>query len=439
MDRRDFLKTAGAASAALGLAACASDNKKKSVKATSGKMPTHVDGVSLLGYGCMRWPMTRDADGRQVIDQEKVDEMIDLALANGVNYFDSAPVYLQGQSEAATGKSLQRYPRDSYFIATKLSNIRPVPTYELSVQMYQNSLKYYGTDHIDYYLLHSVANKAAFDSRFGNNGVIDYLLEERRLGHIRKLGFSFHGHEEGFMEMMELHEKYHFDFCQIQMNYIDWDHASGRNCNASFQYEELTKRGIPVVIMEPLRGGALADLPAPLAATLKEVEPYKSLASWAFRFCGSFPNVMTALSGMTYIDHLRDNLDTFLDFKPLTDKEFALLENIAVSMEKYPVVGCTDCKYCMPCPYGIDIPGVFQFYNRRVSAGTYAQSKEQKDYERQRRRFLAAYDKTLESVRQADHCIACGECLDKCPQHLQIPTELRRIDQYIEKLKQDTL
>ena len=239
--------------------------------------------------------------------------------------------------------------------------------------------------------------------------------------------------------MMSLHEKYHWDFVQIQMNYMDWEHPSGRNTRADYLYQELDKREIPIVIMEPLRGGALAEIPAQLSDQLRAREPERSVASWAFRYVGSFPRVMFALSGMTYMEHLQDNLETFLDFRPLDDDGKKLLWGVANEMTNYPLVSCTACQYCMPCPYGINIPGIFKFYNDNVTAGTYVVSKEQEGYAKMRRKYLLAYNEAIPTVRQADHCIACGRCESLCPQNIRIPRELRRIDKYIESLKQETL
>lgn len=446
MDRRDFLKKAGLGAAALGLAACAPKTEGSAFEDNSntnlpeGEMPRHYPGVGLLGYGCMRWKMVKDADGKDVIDQEDVNRLVDYALEHGVTYFDSAPVYLQGQSEEAAAKALLRHPRDSYQIATKCSNFGRGPqTMDLGKRMYLQSLEYYQTDHLDYYLLHGLSDLQDFKDRFENNGLIDYLLEEREKGHIRNLGFSFHGTTEGFDELMQTHDKYHWDFVQIQMNYVDWKHASGRNGNAEYLYNELDKREIPVVIMEPLLGGRLANMPEALAGELKSREPGRSLASWAFRFCGTYPRVLTVLSGMTYMEHLQDNLHSFLGFKPLTEEEIAFLDEVGRKFTDYPLVNCTGCQYCMPCPYGINIPGIFKFYNDNVNGGTYVSSKEQKDYRKARNKYLLAYDKTIPSVRQADHCIGCGQCAQRCPQHIRIPQELSRIDKYIENLKQELL
>lgn len=444
MDRRDFLKTAGLGTAAIGVAACApkstetgNASQKQSVL-PEGTMPQHYPGIGLLGYGCMRWPMITDASGKSVIDQEEVNRLVDTAIAHGINYFDTSPNYLGGESERATAEALNRYPREKWLLATKLSNFSDW-SYDNSVLMYRNSLEIFKTDHIDYYLLHSINGMESFNTRFGNTGIMDFLLRERELGHIRHLGFSFHGNQAGFDELISLHDKYHWDFVQIQMNYVDWRHAGNRNTNAEYLYGVLDSLGIPVVIMEPLRGGRLADMPATLADMLQAKDPAGSLASWAFRFAGSFPRVMCVLSGMTYMNHLEDNLRTYLDFRPLNEEEMELLQDVATRMETYPLVRCTGCEYCMPCPYGIDIPGIFKFYNDNLNAGTYVKDKEQENYNRLRRRYLLAYDKAIPTVRQADHCIQCGKCEQACPQHLAIRRELRNIDQYIENLKQETL
>ncbi|MBO6169794.1 MAG: aldo/keto reductase [Bacteroidales bacterium] len=443
MDRRSFIKVSGAAAALAGVAACTGPKGNNTVSTANelgidGPMLQHFPGVGVLGYGCMRWPMTKDAEGKDVIDQEAVNSLVDEAIAHGVNYFDTSPVYLRGDSERATAVALNRHPRESWLLATKLSNFADA-SYENSVKMYRRSLEIFDTDHIDYYLLHSIGSAEDFSRRFESTGIMDFLLKEREKGRIRNLGFSIHSHKEGFDSMMELHSKYHWDFVQIQMNYLDWTHAGGRNCNADHMYNELASRDIPVVIMEPLRGGALASLTNSQTAQLKSREPDRSVASWAFRFVGSFPKVLTALSGMTYQDHLEDNLKTFCNFKPLVQEEFDLLEQIADEQSRFPLVGCTGCQYCMPCPYGINIPGVFRFYDKSVVEGTFVKGPEQQGYAKLRRRYLAEYNKEVESVRQADHCISCGKCMHACPQHIRIPRELRRIDDYIESIKQNTL
>ena len=444
IDRREFIKTAGATALAVSpmgfLTGCGNKTRSGITEVQeAGEMTYRTnkaknDKVSILGYGCMRWPMKKDEEGKDIIDQEKVNELIDYAIEKGVNYFDAAPVYLQGQCEAATGEALSRHPRESYFVATKLSNFKDASRAE-GIRMYKASLEAFRTDYLDYYLLHSIKNAATFTKRFVENGLMDFLMEEREAGRIRNLGFSFHGNQEGFDELMALHEKYHWDFVQIQLNYMDWNHAGQRNTNASYLQAELDKRGIPSIIMEPLLGGRLADAPDHIADRLKEMAPEGSIASWAFRFAGSHDGVLTVLSGMTYMDHLKDNIRTYSPLVPLTDEEKTFLEEIARLRSEYPEIPCTQCQYCMPCPYGLDIPTIFSHYNKCVNEGLINDDKEDSEYKKDRRAYLISYDRALPKLRQADRCISCGICVAKCPQHISIPGEIRKIDIYVENLK----
>ena len=441
MKRREFLKDSLLAGAGLVVgASCGSSSRK----ASGSRMEYRQfcgDRVSLLGYGCMRWPSTKGPDGNALYDQDSINTLVDYAIEHGVNYFDTAPVYCQGLSEELTGKALSRHPREKYLIATKLSAAmrdNGERQLEKCIEMYHNSLEKLRTDYIDYYLLHSLGGGKGLSSlqeRVLDSGVLDYFLEERRKGKIRHLGFSFHGSVEVFDHLLSLHDKVHWDFVQIQMNYVDWRHASGRNVRADYLYSELEKRGIPVVIMEPLLGGRLAKLPAHLAERLKSERPEDSIASWAFRFNGSFPGVMSVLSGMTYMEHLQDNLATFSPLEPCSRKEFALLEDVATSLKKYPLVPCNACDYCMPCPYGIDIPGILTHYNSCVTEGVMGSGPGEDGYRRARRKYLLSYGRLVERERQADHCIGCGICNRYCPQGIDIPRELRRIDNYVESLK----
>ena len=437
MDRRDFLKIAGL-SAAAGSLAISGCTGKEDIKGgmTYRTHPENGDMISLLGYGCMRWPVIKDENGNEIVDQEGVNRLVDHAIEHGINYFDAAPMYHNGDCERVTGIALSRHPRDRYFIATKLSNFRDWST-EGSMEMYRKSFEYLQTEHIDYYLLHSVKNIEDFNKRFVDNGMIDFLLEERKAGRIRNLGFSFHGKKESFDRLLELHEKYHWDFVQIQLNYIDWTHASSRNTDAKYLQEELDIKGIPSIVMEPLLGGRLANPPKHITERLKELAPQQSAASWAFRFAGTPEGVVTVLSGMTYMEHLQDNITTFSPHKPMNESELAFMEDTAELMEKYPMIGCTRCQYCMPCPYGIDIPGIFTHYNRCVNEGLITSGPESENYRKARRAYLISYDRQVSGLSQADRCIGCNKCISKCPQGISIPYEIRRIDKYIEGLRRN--
>ena len=454
MDRREFIKKLGLGSAAVGTAAvvgCKGGSQEEVGHSLQdvpkGQMTLREnhnsgDKVSILGYGCMRWPTKKGKDGNEEMDQEQINRLIDTALEYGVNYFDTSPVYCQGQSERATGMALSRHPRESYYIATKMSNFSPdTQSKEASIAMYKNSLKELQTDYLDYMLLHAVGGSMEdYQKRFVDNGILDYLMEERKAGRIRNLGFSFHGQQSVFDAMMELHDTVHWDFVQIQMNYLDWFHANEMNSfnvDASYLYDELTKRDIPVVIMEPLLGGRLSKVNGSVLRMLKSKEPDRTAASWAFRYCGSYPNVLTALSGMTYMEHLVDNLHSFCPLKPLTDEERSYLEDdVANEILKYPTIPCTACQYCMPCPYGLDIPGIFAHYNKCINEGLMPSSTQDSDYQKLRKAFLVGYDRSVPKLRQANHCIECCRCLEHCPQKIEIPNEMHKIDEYVEKLKQ---
>ena len=444
INRRDFLKIAGATAATATIASCVGNSKGElgdldPAGHHTGAIPTDKmtyrtnhntgDKVSLLGYGMMRLPNkpvtpTKDpsAPAQEEIDQEQVNKLVKFALDHGVNYFDTSPAYCQGHSEESTGIALKAsgYDRSKYFIATKLSNFAPQQqTHEESVKMFQNSLKYLQTDYIDYLLLHAVGGGGIenFNRRFIDNGVLDYLMEK--------------------------HDTCHWDFVQIQLNYVDWNTANNGNPlnpNGVYLYEELEKRNIPAIIMEPLLGGRLSKMPDHIVATLKQQRPEDSVASWAFRYVGSKPNVLTALSGMTYMEHLEDNLRTYSPLEPLTAEEQEWLENeIANLYVSYPTIPCNDCKYCMPCPYGLDIPAIFVHYNKCVNKGNVPENQQAENYREARRAFLVGYDRAVPKLRQANHCIGCGKCVSHCPQNIRIPMELHRIDEFVEKLKQNTL
>jgi aldo/keto reductase len=463
ISRRDFIKRLGlgAAATTAALSGCKSENNPVTGDHTvNGDVPTDKmtyrtntkkgDKVSILGYGCMRWPMKKeDGSNEETVDQEAVNELVDYALAHGVNYFDTAPPYCRGLSEQATGIALKRHPRSSYYLATKMSNHRlagkglsPKELYDASVEMYHNSFKNLQTDYFDYYLLHIVGGGSGMPflmERFFDNGLLEFILKEREAGRIRNLGFSYHGDVKVFDYLLSRHDEFKWDFVQIQLNYVDYRHASGMNFNAEYLYGELAKRDIPVVVMEPLLGGRLTSLTDHLNGRLKQRRPEESIASWAFRFAGSFPKVLTVLSGMTYMEHLQDNIRTFSPLDPCTDAEITLLEDTAQVMMQYESVPCTSCQYCMPCPYGVNIPGVFAHYNKCINEGNVPASSQSPGYREARRAFLVGYDRSVPKLRQANHCIGCNQCVSHCPQNINIPAQMQRIDNFVEQLKQEIL
>ena len=460
MSRRSFLKLFGGGMLS-SVAVMTGCKKKQEIKAFEeyknqieppvGKMtyrtnPVTHDKVSLLGYGMMRLPVEDSGaagrDDKAPIDQEMVNRLVDYAIEHGVNYFDTSPVYCQGMSEKATGIALSRHKRSEYYIATKLSNFNE-ETWgsKESIEMYHNSMKELQVDYIDYYLLHGIGmgGMDALEERYINNGLLDFMLSERQAGRIRNLGFSYHGEVEVFDYLLSMHDKYKWDFVQIELNYLDWNYANEineRNTDARYLYAELTKRGIPAVIMEPLLGGRLANVPQYIASELKRRAPERSVASWAFRYAGTPKNVLTVLSGMTYMEHLKDNLLSYCPLKPLTEKEMVYLQkDIAEKLVELRAIPCNDCKYCMPCPYGIDIPSIFVHYNKCKNDGTLPLHNMSSEYARLRRNYLIGLDRSVPRMRQADHCIACGACASHCPQNIKIPEELQRISEFVEELR----
>ena len=402
ISRRSFLKLfgAGTVGAAATLAGCKQANKaeeqaaneyKNQVEPPVGKMtyrenPKTKEKVSILGYGMMRLPTK--VDNSDEYDQDMINKQVDYAIEHGMNYFDTSPVYCQGKSEHCTGGSMDE-----------------------------------------------------FNSRYVDNGIMDYLLKEREAGRIRNLGFSFHGKKGVFDQVIALHEKYHWNFVQIELNYLDWDFAneiSNNNVDASYLYEELQKRGIPAVIMEPLLGGRLANLPQYLATELKSHAPERSVASWAFRYAGTPEGVLTVLSGMTYMEHLKDNLLSYCPLVPLTEEEQRYLDrNIAQKIVGLENIPCNDCKYCMPCPYGIDIPAIFIHYNKCKNEGSLPMGVGDAEYRRHRRQYLISLDRVVPRERQPDHCIGCHQCEPHCPQSIRITRELHKISDMIEELKRN--
>lgn len=458
MNRREFIKhtTAAVAGTSLLLSACNQKTESSPTASAKGEMskrinPNTGDEVSLLGYGMMRLPGKEVAEGAPYeLDQAVINELVDYALEHGVNYFDTAPVYCRGLSEQATGTALARHPRNKYFVATKLSNFSPDTwSREESMAMFERSLKYLQTDYVDYLLLHSVGGTAAgknsiqtFEGRYINNGILDWLVEQKAKGRIRNLGFSYHGDVNIFDMLLRWHDegKYHWDFVQIQLNFLDWNHAkvqSAGNTNASYLYAELEKRGIPSIVMEPLLGGRLAKQPAHILREMKQKDIHATPAEWAFRYAGTPKGILTVLSGMTYMEHLKENCATYSPLRPITPEEDNMLMQLADAICNLKAIPCTACNYCMPCPYGIDIPAVFGYYNACLTEGLLPEGdKHDTAYRKARKKWLVGYDKKVERMRQADHCIGCKHCLSHCPQRINIPAQMQMIDNIAEQLKQ---
>ena len=436
ISRRDFLKRLGlGAGSAVALMAMEplgvlAQNDKKN-KATQNAMTYRVQHgsgkpISLLGFGMMRLPN----------NQEEVNQLVDYAIEHGVNYFDTAPMYMGGQSEVLTGNALARHPREKFFIATKMSNQNQrLWSFNESKRMYEQSFERLKVDYLDYYLLHSIGGGMdTLKGRFLDNGILDFLLKERKEGRIKNLGFSYHGDVADFDWLLDHNDEYHWDFVQIQMNFLDWRHASLRggrrvDADAEYLYDKCEKLGIQCVVMEPLRGGAFGRMAQELTAQLKAVRPDDSTARWAFRWVGSHPNILTTLSGMNRMEHLEENVKTFSPLEVCTESENALLADIADQMSGFPTIPCTACEYCLPCPYGVDIPGNFAYYNEAVNehilplpAPTAA------NYAEQQQKFIEGFRKALPKAETwARACQDCEECLSKCPQQIRIPNQMARI------------
>ena len=399
-----------------------------SVKMTYRVQHGSGEKISLLGFGMMRLPD----------DQEDVDRLVDYAIAHGVNYFDTAPMYKGGRNEDQTGRALSRYPRDKYYIATKMSNQNQrLWDFDAAKEMYERSFERLRVDYIDYYLLHSIGGGGVdgLKGRFLDNGLLDFLLKEREAGRIRHLGFSYHGDVSAFDWLLDRQDEYHWDFAQIQMNYLDWRHASlnkngwRRDADAEYLYDKLEKTGVQAVIMEPLRGGALGRMNDDLMVRLHAVRPDDTPASWAFRWVASHPNILTTLSGMNQMEHMEENVRTFSPLEPCTEAENVLLAEIADVMAGFPTIPCTTCSYCMPCPFGVDIPGNFAYYNDAVSKQILPlPDKTSADYMVRKQQFADGLLEALPDKSQwANQCTDCEACLPKCPQQIRIPNQMARI------------
>lgn len=363
--------------------------------------------TSLLGFGCMR---LKTVNGE--IDEEKGFELIDKAYKSGVNYFDTALPYTEGKNESFVGKALKKYPRESFFLATKFSMFC-FKTKEEALKTLDKQLEALQTDYIDFYLVHALS-KDKFE-KFKEWNLLETLLKWKEEGKIKHIGFSFHDSYEVFQEILDY---YDWEFVQIQLNYMDIDSQQGIK-----GYYELEKRNIPVIIMEPVKGGKLASFNEKIAKDFKKYSD-ASLSSWALRWAGTLQGVKTILSGMNEMEQLDDNLKTFDKFVPLSTDEEKIVTGVREKLLKVNKVGCTGCKYCMPCPRGVNIPKIFRIYN---------------DYAMYENKGATswAYKELVGEKADISLCINCKLCQTKCPQGINPPEEFEIMLEELEFLKND--
>ncbi len=355
--------------------------------------------TSLLGFGCMRFPV--NAEGK--IDRPRAQEMLDRAIAAGVNYIDTAYPYHNGESEPFVGEALKKYDRSSLYIATKLP-VWMVNSVADAERIFKEQLDHLQSDYVDFYLLHAMGRERFESMR--DLGVIDRLVQLKEEGKIKYLGFSFHDSYEVFEEMINYRD---WDFCQIQLNYMDTEEQAGLK-----GYQLATDKGIPVVVMEPVKGGSLANFAEDIMERFHALDPLASAASFALRYVGSLPGVKVILSGMSNMEQTEDNLKTFADFKVLSDKEQQEIQDIVALLRSRVQNGCTGCRYCMPCPAGVDIPGCFQAWNTYHMYQKY-------DVVRWN------WETNLGDAKQAKNCIQCGKCEGACPQKISIREDLKKV------------
>lgn len=361
--------------------------------------------LSALGMGTMRFPLKSEKNSD--IDEEKTAEMVDYAIKHGVNYFDTAWGYHEGQSELVIGKILSRYPRESYYLASKFPGF-DMNNVKNAAHIFEKQLEKCRVEYFDFYLCHSVTKDNADYYLDRSTGVFDYLLEQKRAGRIKHLGFSAHADYETFSRFLEAFGN-KIEFCQLQINYIDYLFQE-----ADKKIELLNKYGIPVWVMEPVRGGKLAVVEEAYAEILKKLRPEESIPGWAFRFLQTLPEVTMILSGMSDFNQVKENIETFSEDKPLNKEELAAVLNIGQDMVSKRTLLCTACRYCIPyCPKGLEIPNLLKLYN--AAAG--------KDSEEV---------KAVPADKLPDACIGCGSCEKVCPQQIKIPLAMKEL---AEKLK----
>lgn len=361
--------------------------------------------TSLLGFGCMRFP--KNADGS--IDEKEAERMIDKAYAEGVNYYDTAYPYHEGNSEIVVGKILKKYDRSSFYLATKLP-VWLVNTPEDVDKYFEEQLAKLQTEYIDFYLLHAM-DKGRFDAMV-KIGYIKRLEELQAAGKIKYLGFSFHDSYEVFEEILNYRK---WDFCQIQLNYMDSEEQAGLK-----GYELAESKGVPLIIMEPIKGGSLATFADDILQKFRALDGDASPASFALRWVGSRPNVKVILSGMSTMEQVDDNLRTFGEFKPLSEEEARVIDEIKNILQGRVQNGCTGCRYCMPCPAGVDIPGCFSAWNTYHMYQNY-------------NTVSWRWEMDLGQEHQAKNCVECGKCEKVCPQKISIREDLKKVQADLDK------
>lgn len=350
-----------------------------------------------LGFGLMRLP-----EKNGVIDFDEVCKMVDAYLETGMNYFDTAYIYHGGKSEEMVKEAIvKRYPRESFTIATKLPAWE-IRTKEDRDKVFFNQLEKTGAQYFDYYLLHSLEDGNNYNT-YEELDCFNWGIEKKKEGKIKHFGFSFHGTPELMVKVLDEHPE--IEFVQIQLNYADWDN---KLIHSGKLYNILRERNIPMIIMEPVKGGTLANMAPDLEKMFKDANPDASVASWALRFVGSLPGVTTILSGMSNMAQIEDNLKTFVDFKPLTEDEKKVIDSVVVKMLDNPLIPCTGCRYCCDgCPQKIRIPDIFNAVN--------SSSKFPKDF-----RPALFYNGLTADGGKASSCVKCGQCEGVCPQHMPI-------------------
>ena len=361
-------------------------------------IPAFGKEISRLGYGGMRFPKNGDE-----VDMDAAVQLLRKAYEMGINYFDTAMVYHKGESEKIFGKAFEPYPRDSYLIADKMSIWLCSDEEDMKARFY-NQLKTLKTDYIDFYLVHSL-NRNHY-KKVKDLHCVEFLQQMKQEGKIKHLGFSFHDTYQVFTQILN---DYTWDFVQIQLNYLDW-----HNQGAEQLYRELERRNLPVMVMEPVRGGYLATIDSERAKPFLELEPQRSIASWAIRWVESLPQVAVVLSGMSDLQQLEDNVATMTNFEPMNEQELAAIDRVVEEIRKVNEIPCTGCRYCMDCPMGVDIPEIFSIYSQYKIFG-------------KEKAFVEDYEEVVEHGNGAEHCVRCMACTTKCPQMIAIPDKLEMI------------